>query len=233
MVNEQLYFDKLLSNFSKFNLIAILVLILISIYKKSWKIKELRIFTIYLILILFIDSIISFSADIVRNYYSFFENFLLKFKIDNTHFLTIFHYLTEILFLGLYFSKILKNKNIVSITIIYFISAILIYFYFDDYHKFGTVNSNLLNLFDIILPITYINYFFKSKLKIKPLSNINFLISLGILMPNLINLVFSFFAENLHFNNFPLYVKIKLATNFIDILGYSLFAFAFIKLKKQ
>ncbi len=232
MSDETIIFSQILQSLSRVNLFVIFITICIWYYKKAWVIEEYKIIGYYLISILIIDALILYSPNILSRYYEFFENLLIKYKIENNNFLAIFHYLAEIYFFGLFFRIALKNKFIGVFFNIYFVIAIFIYFFIDDYHEFGTVNSNILKTVNVIFPLYYLTRKAKEKLNKNLLSDANILICFGILLPNIINLLFSLFAEKLQILNYPLYVKIKLGTNIFDVLGYCFFAYCFITNKK-
>ena len=211
----------------------LLIPIIIGFINRHILYKILKIFWIYLIslFIVYLFSLLFIWA--VNNYYTFFQPFLTKFNIQNTYFLGILSYTTNILFIGFFYSMVFNSILIKRITIFYFFIAIGIYFFVDGYHEYGSFNSTLLNIFIIILSLMFINKAIKTDLNKTFFKNPIVLISLGLLLPNVIQLLFSLLANDLDKTNFILYVKFKILTNFIDFIGYFLFSMAFLRVSKN
>ena len=210
-----------------------LIPIVIGFFKLNELNKELKLFWAFRILMPLINFLIWLFIWLVDRYYDFFLPFLTRFNIQNTYFLSILSYLTQIYFIGLFYSMLFHSSMIKRITMIYFFCAILIYFFIDGYQEYGSVNALLIKIFIIVLSFLYFNKAFITGLNRNFLKNPYVLISLGLLLPNVFQVLFSLFVNDLNKTNFILSIKLKILTNFIDFIGYFLFSLAFLRASKN
>jgi hypothetical protein len=231
MTKEELYYSSLLHNSGLITIGVSLLTVIIGIIRKRLFDKIILQFLYYLILILVLDASFWLFIWAVNNYTNFFLPFLNKFKIQNTFFLSILVYLTGIYFLGIFFSRIHNSNLIKRLMYLYIPIAIGIYLFIDGYQEYGRVNDLLLKFFVIGLSLWYLKKAFATNLNRTFFRNYYALICLGLFLPNIFQLLFSLFANNLDKTNFVLYVKLKIATNFIDFIGYFLYGWVFLKAK--
>ncbi len=229
MSKEEIYFNSLLQYIGFIKIGVLLIPIFIGLLRKRFLDKIIKHFLFYRICVLIINSLFSLFIWGANNYTDFFLPFLERFNISNTFFLDILMYLTEIYFLGIFFSSIHNFNLIKQLTYLYIPIAIGIYFFIDGYQEHGRVNSLILKFFVIGLSLWYLKKAFATNLNRSFFRNYYALICLGLFLPNVFQLLFSLFANNLDKTNFVLYAKLKIAANFIDFIGYFLYGWVFLK----
>ena len=230
MNSNESYYNYLLQNiFGPLMILTSLVVVIIGLVRKKYISRDIYFFWKYRLTVLIINFIIWLFVWSVNNYYYHFKPFLDAFKIENNYFLSILMYLCDILFLGIFYSKLFKSKVLRTLTFLHLFLAILIYIFIDGYHEYGTINALIINTLILFSSLLYIAFKFKEKLYKSILSNQYILISIGLFMPNLVRILFTIFANDLDKTNFVLYVKLKIASNFIDFFGYYLFGWVFLK----
>lgn len=165
---------------------------------------------------------------LVNSFPDFFVPYLNKFEIDDTFFTSPFYFLNEILFLGLFFSRICgikARKAILLFTISLFILEIFNSLFWEGYKDAQKIGSFCDSVFIIILSVIFFQRHFISKIK-NPLSNdaLN-LIVWGFFSISTFSILILFFSDQL-FNDFPtLFYQISIGRMIIEILGLLLIAY--------
>jgi hypothetical protein len=231
MNKDEMYYNSLLQSIGFIIIAVSLIIIIIGFVRRKSFDTVVKHFWYYRSGVLIVNTIIWTFVWGVNNYINFFMPFIDMFKIQNTYFLSILMYLTEIYFLGIFFSRIHSSNLIKRLTYLYLSIALGIYFFIDGYQEYGRVNALLLKFFVIGLSLWYLKKAFATNLNRTFFRNYYALICLGLFLPNVFQLLFSVFANNLDKTNFVLYIKLKIATNFIDFIGYFLFGWVFLKAK--
>ena len=190
MSEQEIYYNTLLQNLGPIMVGILLIPIIIGFINRYALSELLKIFWIYLIVLFIVYLFNLLFIWSVNNYYVFFEPFLTKFSIQNTYFLAILSYTTSIIFTGYFYSVVFNSLLIKRITVFYIFIAIGIYFFIDGYHDYGSFNATLLNIFIITLSLIFINKAFKTDLNKTFFKNPIVLISFGLLLPNIFQLLF-------------------------------------------
>jgi hypothetical protein len=192
----------------------------------------LKIFWGYLATRFFLNLMMEVFIWGVVNYHDFWKPILTLYKIENTLFFNILFYLSNYIFLGIFYRK-LMNKKIYQICLkilipLICIASVVIFILIDGYQNFGSVGPFMNGIYICALPIIYLWYLFIEQRKdISVYKNPYFWISIGLLIPHGIDLLFLLIANNLYNENFVLYCKSHIARNCFEIIAQLLFAMAF------
>lgn len=205
------------------------------------RIKEFHrnniLFFIYLVTTFIYNSIEQFFLWSVNIHTDWWLPWLNKYKIIDTNFLALYGRLIDIAFLIPFYIGVLELKpkrNWLGVNWLLFFSCMLIAIYIDGWRNYGTVNSIINRSLLIILPLAYI---WKLNSQLPSLSlwkNPYFLISFGILLPNLLSIVMSFIGDKLSATDYVLFIKVSLFRLLVSFIGQILFirAFMFSKFEK-
>lgn len=170
-----------------------------------------------------------------NKHYSFWKPYLEHWNIENPMFTRILFHIETFIFLGLCYFELIKNSvlNRYKYPLIYLLCIVssLIYFFIDDYRGYGTVGQNFYSIFILVICVMYMRLLFSSKLNRQLLQISFFWITIGLLIPKTITLIYEFTAQNLYNDNFILYCKANIATNIIEFLGILTIGFGFYKLR--
>jgi hypothetical protein len=171
----------------------------------------------------------------INNYLDFWKPILKYWSIENMLFTRILFHLNCFIFLGLcYFSlipiKFLNSQKILLISLICILSMVH-YFFVDGYQGYGTYGQNMYHIFIISITLTYLYFLFTKRLKYNLTNQPFFWISLGLLLPNAINLIFQFTAQSLYNDDFILYCKSYIITNIIEFISIGLIGLGTLKIK--
>lgn len=165
---------------------------------------------------------------LVKNYTDYFIPFLKKFEISNTFFISPLYYITELVFLSLFFHHILKNKysSIFRIGCVLAIVEVINTIFFEGYKEAQFWGSLIYILNNIILSILYIYHFNTQKLKQLQTKHSFYLIALAILIYYLLSL-FIYLVTKFIFDDFTvIYYQLSIFRMIIQCCGYLVMGFA-------
>ena len=229
MTPTQTYYNDLLFLAGKINLYILLIPIVVGIYYWKNLNVSLKIFLYFKLA----DLVYNFSEIIfiytVKSFASF-KKIIFSLDIHDTSFLGIFGLFITYYFIGRFYSKLLEKPTSFWIrwsSWFLLLLSIIIYFFIDGYNKQGSVNQTVYRFYIGIVPILYVGQIFQSKVSFNLWKNSYFLISLGLLIPNLLSVIMSIVSDNIHENNFPLFVKLSLIRNGFGFFSEIIFAYAF------
>lgn len=167
----------------------------------------------------------------VKIYTSWWIPWLNKFSITDTNFMALYGRLIDIAFLLPFYFLILELNPRKNWRIAYWallLICILIAIYIDGWRNYGTVNSIINRGLLIILPMAYFWKLYRQLPSLSLWKNPYFLISLGLLIPNLLSIVMSFIGDKLSATDYVLFIKVSLFRNFVSLIGQLLFIRAFL-----
>lgn len=226
------YFNQVLINFDGISLLFWLVPLPFILYYWNKLNRPLKLFGVYVFVLFFLHLAEQIHIWIVLKNDPYWE-LMKKLHIKDTNFLNITYRLACFSLVGTFYNTILPETIRQKITGIRFIFilcllSVLIYIFIDGYSHFGTINSLMSRWFQIILSLLCIRKISKSGLNQTIWKNSFFLISLGILIPNVVSLFISFLGSGLQQSNFVLYVKVIIFRNIVGFFGDILTVFAFV-----
>lgn len=152
--------------------------------------------------------------------------------IHNINFFLIFFYLNDFIFLGWLYCAIFKTKKAqFRITIINY-TCILInvidYIWIGDWRDYGIMNSLCDTVYCILLPSISLITLVRSNPMIPIIKDPQFLIQLGILVPNTLNLILFIISDHLFKNQFYTFMYIQIFTTGITMTSMiTFFSLAF------
>jgi hypothetical protein len=198
---------------------------------------SLKIFLTYLFLTFIYNGIEQLFLWSVNAHTEKWLPILNKFKITDTNFLALYGRLIDIAILAPFYIFILefkRKKMWILGAICLFIFCIVIAIYVDGWRNYGTINSLINRSLLILLPLTYLWKLIKKTQQLSFWKNPYFLISLGILIPNLFSIIMSFIGNKLASTDYVLFIKVSLFRLFVSFFGQLLFirAFLYAKLAK-
>jgi hypothetical protein len=166
---------------------------------------------------------------LVNTYKEFFMPILTKFEIGNTFFISPLYWLNELIFVGLFFSKLLSFKRekivrIVAFTL--FIIEILNTIFVESYKDSQPIGSILAPLFEVILAILLIQENFNKKINSKLRKDTAQIIAWSFLMMNTFSILIYFFSDKLFKNYRVLYYQISLSRMLVESFCILLIAYA-------
>lgn len=210
--------------------VAMLVPLVIAIIKWKYVGQYLSLIFYYLLINFVLNCI---EQGLVWTAFLNFEAYSSIFKaleISNTNFFQILYYLNDFLLLAFFYSN-WSSKAIGNYTkstgVILAIMALVNYFFLEGAHNVGIVNLTADGLFIIFLSAYYIWFINNSISDVPVAKNPLFMISLGLLLPQLFIIIFNFIADKIYGTDFIFYVKLSLVRNSLTILGQIFFAYAF------
>ncbi len=224
-----LYNDKIIF-FGRIALSTLIIPILIGFYQRRVLNKPLRFFLLYLVVgltIALLEQIFIWSA---TKYYPILKPYLDYWKIEDTNFIQILYYLKNFALLGWFYSLLLPKSLgiwVKRVSGLLFITALINYLFIEGYLVYGVFNPTADAIFCFLSPLIYLGFLYQND-SIVPLSkNPYFWISLGLVVPNLLNLVFHFVGNKLIETDFILFAKLSIGKNGITIIGHILLAIGF------
>lgn len=211
-------------------LIFILLPILIGILRWRYLNTSLRIFFWYLLSVFSYNILEHGFVWSVNEHTKAWEPFLVMFDIEDTNFLNVISRLLDYVFLGWFYSVISEGSFgvwVKRVTILIFVLAAFVYFFVDGFRSYGNVNALLNRVYLVTLTVLYLWSLFRSNTMLNLWRNSYFLISIGLLFPNLFGLFLSFVGDKINQTDFVLFVKISLLRNAFTAIGLLLFCLAF------
>jgi hypothetical protein len=238
MPEIELYYHQLLMNSGLITGLLTIIPILFAIFYWKYPNKHLKFFFTYLVIRLSFNILVElfiWSSGSKVHYYTFWKPYLDYWKIDNTLFTTILFRLDTFIFLGLCYFAILPNdflrKHKGLLVSALSIISIIIYVFVDGYHSDGFVNSVLESIFIIWISFSYLRHLYQSNLSISIQNHPFFWISIGLLFPSLISLIFQFIIDKLLASDFVLYCKAHIVSNVFEVIGQGFYVVGFTKAK--
>ncbi len=147
---------------------------------------------------------------------------LQKLEIDDTFFISPFYYVNELLFLGLFYSRVLKGKTGEIVRYAAFVLAgleILNTVFGEGYKDAQKIGSLLLSLNGIVLPLLFFRQYYTQKNNTSFTQKAYSWISWGILIPYIFSLLVYFLSDTLHTNFRILFYQLSIVRMSIDIIG--------------
>ena len=105
--------------------------------------------------------------------------------------------------------------------------ALINYLFIEGYLVYGVFNPTADAVFAFALPLIYLGYLYRLDTMVPLSKNPYFWISLGLVVPNLISLIFHFVGNKLLETDFILFAKLTIAKNGITVIGHILIAIGF------
>lgn len=163
-------------------------------------------------------------------YNAFWSPFLKAAGISNMHFMNIFVSMAQVMGMG-YFYILISRSPAFNRVVRYVAGGLLLlilldYFFFEGYKQFGRWTW-VEGIYILVLPGVFLWRIIKKDTDVVPLKNAYFLVSLGLFIPHLIALIYSFLGNSLYETHLVLFVKLQLARNGINVFGQLLFFLAF------
>ena len=200
-------------------------------YRKNWN-RPLTIAFLYCLAtfgVNLIEQVFIWASD---NYTELMVPYLQYWEIDNTFFLTILYYVKNFLLLGLFYSLIVQNKFLSQIIrnagYLLALSATINHFFIEGYKAFGVFNPAIDAIFMFFLPLVYLWESQRSSLRIPLKKNPYLWFSLGIIVPNLVNLFLYLTGDYLYGSDVVLYSQLFSLKNGFEIIGQALISIGFI-----
>lgn len=168
----------------------------------------------------FLKIVIHFKTQIVP--------ILQKLEIDDNFFISPFYYVNELLFLGLFYSRVLKNKTGEIVRYAAFVLAgleILNTVFGEGYKDAQKMGSLLLSLNGIVLPLLFFRQYYTQKNNASFTQKAYTWISWGILVPYLFSLLVYFLSDTLYSNFRILFYQLSIVRMSIDIIGILMMAY--------
>ena len=232
MNQQENYYNSLLLLSGKITTILSVLPIITAFWKRKYLNELLKIFWGYLATRFFLNLMMELFIWAVVNYRDFWKPILTLYKIENTLFFNILFYLSNYIFLGIFYRKLL-NKNTYQIGLkvlipLISVASVIIFIFIDGYQNFGSVGPFMNGIYICTLPIIYLWYLFIEERKgIAVYKKPYFWISMGLLIPHGIDLIFLLTANNLYSENFILYCQSHIARNCFEIIAQLSFSLSF------
>ncbi len=232
MNQQEIYFNNLLLLSGNITTILSLIPILVAFWKRKEMNELLKIFWGYLATRFFLNVMMELFIWAVTNYRVFWKPILTLYKIENTLFFNILFYLSNYIFLGIFYRKLLIKKiyqtGLKILIPVICVASVVILIFIDGYQNFGSVGPFMNGIYICTLPMIYLWYLFLEDRKgIAIYKKPYFWISMGLLVPHGIDLIFLLTANNLYAENFILYCQSHIARNCLEIIAQISFAVSF------
>lgn len=188
------------------------------------------------LMMLFWYALISFLINIFEVSFikivTIFKNQLIpilqKLEIDDTFFISPFYYVNELLFLGLFYSRVLKDKTGEIVRYVAFALAgleILNTVFGEGYKDAQKIGSLLLSLNGIVLPLLFFRQYYTQKNDTSFTQKAYTWISWGVLVPYIFSLLIYFLSDSLVTNYPILFYQLSIVRMSIDIIGILMMAY--------
>ena len=214
----------------KITIFTMLLPIVVAIIRWKKLNKPLKFFFAYCLATFLINCLELSYLEAVNNYTEFFIPWL---EVTNysLNFFLILYQLKGLLFLGYFFSLLFDaygyRKIVWNASLILSLIAICTYILEQGWKNFGSYGATIDAIYISILPLSYLWFLTRATYEIPLMKNPYFLISLGLVIPNLIGLFLNFFGTSLQANHFCLFARFAITKNCFEILGQSLLALGF------
>jgi hypothetical protein len=228
--SEIIFYNDLLIFYGRIALSTLIIPIIMGLWQGRVMNRPLRFFLFYLasgLTIALLEQLFIWST---TKYYPTLKPYLDYWKIEDTNFYQILYYLKNFALLGWFYSLLLPNSVSIwvkRVSIFLLFAALINYLFIEGYLVFGVFNPIADAVFCFVLPLIYLGFLYQ-KDSIVPLSkNPYFWISLGMVVPNLLNLIFQFIGNQLLETDFILFAKLTIGKNGITVIGHILLAIGF------
>ncbi len=235
MTEQEKYYNYLLEISGYFPTFFLIVPIFLAI--RNWKRlnKPLKYFFWYCFWLFFFNLLVIGFIRTTDQQYHFWRPYLDMFQIKNVFFSRIAFFLNDFINLGLCYLFLLQPNHkpsfrYLSIGLLCLVSLI-VFCYIDGYQNFGTVGQNMRYVFIIAIVLLSFRKIFRENTTSRLSKNPFLGIGLGLLIPLLIGLIFSFSADSLVKTNLLLYFKLHIAANAVEVFCQIFFVFAFLQIK--
>lgn len=192
--------------------------------------KGLRLFWGYSLTYVLINGLDFLYLYLVNNYTEAFAKWL-EITDYSLFFLLILYQLNNFLFLGYFYSYLLKEepygKKVWNISLLLSIVAILAYIIEQGWRNYGIVAPCAEAIYLFAVPLFYLWHLSRVSHSVPSLKNPYFLISIGLAMPNLFGLFLYFVGDAIQAEDFCLFTRLSIAKNCFVILGQVFFIIAF------
>ena len=210
----------LLSNSS----IAIMILpIIMAIIRRKYLSKPLKIIKLYSLILLFITLLLLLIYRLILNYTNYFKPILNRFEIHDLNFISILAHINILIVLGWYFNTVIKTKYTLLIRYISSILSTLClinYFFIEGHNVHSLFNTISTNTFCIIFSMIHLWQIHSSYSKVPIFRNPYFWTTLGILLPNLLNIIINIAGKKLETTDFLSYLKVNIVDVVLQVMGY-------------
>lgn len=209
--------------------------ILIGIWRWSFLDKSLRLFFIYIVatfLLNALEQLFMWATRLSIHYYDL-KPYLDYWEITNPMFMYILFYLKNALLLGWLYSTALASTPRISqrigwVAVGLAAFELLSYFFIDGYKGYGNLNPTLDGIWCFALPMLYLWFMYKQTQITIPLTkNSFFWISFGLILTNLIGLLFFYTADKLYESDVVTYSIVFMIKNSTTIAAIVFYCIAF------
>jgi hypothetical protein len=223
--------NEILSLMGKIAVVAAILPILFGIINFRLLNKALKVLFWFCVIRLSVIVAIQIIVWAVNNYTDFFRPILTKLDIGSMDFMSVFAHLNNLIMLGIYFSIVIFDEKtrwgIKVLSIGLSLSVIINYLFIEGYKTQSLYNSTISNIFCFVLPCIHLWFIYGQSTKVPLYKNAYFWISLGILLPNLLGLIASFFGKKLDETDLTLFFMLDIGYCVLQIIGYLIIAFGF------
>ena len=231
MSAEEIYWDGILKQVGYITTgLMVFLLIIALLYKKYWNRALFAAFWYFLATFLLnvLEPLILWTC---RQNLETCVPILDYWGITNSHWLSIFYYTKDYIFLGWFYILIFPNIQIGRVikwtAITFVIASVINYLFIEGHNVFGVFNPGINMIYVVGLPLIYLWYSQRQSLRIPLQKNPYFWINIGILIPNLLALFFYFTGNFNYETNLKLYVLLKIMRNGFEIFSYVLVGIGF------
>ncbi|NIJ52869.1 hypothetical protein [Dyadobacter arcticus] len=230
-MKDEAFYNKLFIQFGQFTIAAMFIPVVAAMLHYRLLDKASRIFLLYLSVIILVNLIEQAFIWSVNNQTDLWRPFLTKFEIGDTNFLGILSFLTDFIFLGLFFSVTVVpagiGKWIGWASVLLALIAVVDYFWITGYNATGVFTPTLDGIFASLLPLIQLGYMVRQDYKVSIYKIPYFWFSSGLIVTHLLALLFYLAGDKIYDTDFPLYVKLYLIGNCLNIASQILYAIGF------
>ena len=199
--------------------------------KKYWS-KPIRIIYYYCVINLLSALLLRLIYWLVGNFKDFFIPILKRFEITDMSFMAILAHLNNFILLGWYFILVF-NSNRVSILVrflylFFTITSIINYLFIEGFNVHSIYNSIASAVFCFAFSSLHLWYIFNdTDSKVPLLKNPYYWISLGLLVPNIMNTFMYLVGKKLEETDSSMFLLSNIFSDILQILGYIFVAIGF------
>lgn len=217
---------------SKVAIITLLIPIVIALLNKKYWNSALKVIFYYIFFHFIIALLLQLIYYMIGAYKDFFVPILNRLHLTNMSFMTILAHLNIFILLGIYFTLVFKNKKVILLVkwVSYFfvISSIINYLFIEGYNVQSVYNSITSATFCFVFSSLHLWYIFSdTDSKIQLLKNPYYWISLGLLIPNIVNTFMYTIGKKLEESDRYMFLLSNIFSDTVQIIGYILIAIGF------
>ncbi|MEA5458135.1 hypothetical protein VB796_03765 [Arcicella sp. LKC2W] len=216
--------------FSRGILLLIFLIKQPSIYLRNSNYKPLFWYALIAFSIAFLENIIIYLAN---QRTEFILLVLEKLEISNTFFTSPFFYINELIFISVYFSKILKINKIFFFGVFLACIELLNTFFFEGYKDAQTYGSLIVSFWNIFLSGLYFSKESKEVFKRNIFKSPVFYFSSGLFISNSLSIFIYFITKALFKDNTILFYKISIFRMIIEALCFLAMGYGIGLIKKE